>query len=80
MSDTDSDATKIGAIEVTPEVIEAVAEFLFDTGVETPMINALRSVAVALRNDIDDPVEVAHHPASRMQRPGRFSNPSVSHQ
>lgn len=46
-------------ITVTPEVIEAVAEHLFDTGVETPMINNLRSIAACLRNDLDDPVEVA---------------------
>ena len=51
-----TDATKI---TVTPEVIEAVAEHLFDTGVETPMINNLRSIAACLRNDLDDPVEVA---------------------
>lgn len=49
-------ATAATTVEVTPEVIEAVAEFLFDTGVETPMINSLRSVAACLRNDIDDPI------------------------
>lgn len=45
-------ATDITAVEVTPEMIEAVAEFLFDTGVETPMINALRSVAASFRIDL----------------------------
>ena len=29
------------------------------SGVETPMINNLRSIAACLRNDLDDPVEVA---------------------
>lgn len=46
-------------IDVTPEILEAVAEFLFDTGVETPMINNLRSIAGCLRVDLDDPVDVA---------------------
>lgn len=44
------------AVRVTPEVIEAVAEFLFDTGVFTEIPNALRSVAKCFRNDIDDPI------------------------
>lgn len=64
------------AIAVTPEVIDAVAEFLFDTGVDTTMINRLRSVAKCLRNDLADPVECASQAASRVQqRPGRFSQP-----
>ncbi|ROZ49353.1 hypothetical protein EEB13_05360 [Rhodococcus sp. WS3] len=42
-------ATNAG--DVTPETIEAVAQFLFDTGVETSMINSLRSVAASLRID-----------------------------
>lgn len=64
------------AVVVTPEVIEAVAEFLFDTGVDTTMINALRSVAKCLRNDIADPVDYTRQAASRMQQsPGRFSQP-----
>ncbi|MFF1946940.1 hypothetical protein ACFVWF_32905 [Rhodococcus qingshengii] len=68
-----TDATKA---DVTPEVIEAVAKFLFDTGVDTTMINALRSVAMCLRNDIADPVDGTRQAASRMQqRPGRFSQP-----
>ncbi|MDI9901345.1 hypothetical protein QM716_15915 [Rhodococcus sp. IEGM 1409] len=45
-------------IDVTPEILEAVAEFLFDTGVETPMINSLRSIAACHRVDLDDPVDV----------------------
>lgn len=64
------------AVVVTPEVIEAVAEFLFDTGVDTTMINGLRSVAKCLRNDLADPVECTSRAASRVQqRPGRFSQP-----
>lgn len=63
-------------VAVTPEVIEAVAEFLFDTGVDMTMINALRSVAKCLRNDLADPVEYTRNAASRMQQsPGRFSQP-----
>jgi len=57
--ETAAPATDANKITVTPEVIEAVAEHLFDTGVETPMINNLRSIAACLRNDLDDPVEVA---------------------
>ena len=63
-------------IEVTPETIEAVAEFLFDTGIETPMINSLRSVAVCLRNDIDDPI-TGTRTGKVHQKPVRFSNPSA---
>ncbi|MYV30346.1 hypothetical protein GQ649_24310 [Rhodococcus sp. DSM 6344] len=64
------------AIAVTPEVIESVAEFLFDTGVDTTMIDGLRSVAKCLRNDLADPVECASQAASRVQQcPGRFSQP-----
>lgn len=47
------------AVPVTPEVIEAVAEFLFDTGVDTPMIVNLRSIARCLRLDNADPIRVA---------------------
>lgn len=74
------------AVLVTPEVIEAVAEFLFDTGVETSMVNRLRSVAMCHRNDINDPVpnkpqatEQAEYPDVAAATDGTDTSPLVVH-
>lgn len=74
------------AVLVTPEVIEAVAEFLFDTGVETSMVNRLRSVAMCHRNDINDPVPNKPHATEQAESPeeaaatdGTDTSPLVVH-
>lgn len=62
-------APDASAVLVTPEVIEAVAEFLFDTGVETSMVNRLRSVAMCHRNDISDPIPNEPQATERAEPP-----------